>query len=692
MEKNRETCRHWKTTLDEDGILWLGLDRADSSVNTLSREVLDELRVILDDLVRQQPTGLVLRSEKKGGFIAGADVKQFSALTDVAQARMHVDRVHELFDRFERLPFPTVSLIRGFCLGGGLELALACRTRIAVDIPGTLLGLPEVRLNLHPGFGGTVRLIRLVGPLRALDMMLSGRSVNARRALEIGLVDAVVPEHQKTRAVRMAILHAPVRRKSHFLNLAFRLRFLRTLLVKYLRRNVAKRADKDHYPAPYALLDLWECFGGDWGSMDREEARSVANLVAGDTAQNLVRVFVLRERLQDLGRSASGTSSSVHVIGGGIMGGDIAAWCALQGHRVSIQDVDKERLAGAVERAALLFHKNLREPRLVQEALDRFISDLSGDGLSGADVVIEAIFEDAAAKQSLFRQIEPRMRRDALLATNTSSIPLEELAGSLLHPDRFVGLHFFNPVPKMLLVEVVRGPVVDAGLFDAAVRFVGAIRKLPLPVASSPGFLINRILTPYLLEAVLMEEEGIPPFEIDRAALAFGMPIGPLLLADAIGLDICLSVGRNLSRHLQYEVPKRLESLVAAGRLGKKNGRGFYAYNKGQPAAPGRKSRGSPENTLTDRLVLRMLNESIACRREMITSDDDLLDAGVIFGAGFAPFRGGPLHYIRKRGVTPIRAKLKTLEAQYGERFAADQGWDAFNEDLLRAPGLPGDA
>jgi 3-hydroxyacyl-CoA dehydrogenase / enoyl-CoA hydratase / 3-hydroxybutyryl-CoA epimerase len=690
MEHELKHYRDWKTKQESDGILWLTLDRADKNINTLSRDVLDELERLLDDIPRQQPAGVVICSGKPSGFIAGADITEFSRIVNSAEALKLVESVHRIFDRIEQLSFPTASIVHGFCLGGGLELALACRCRIAVDAPETRFGLPEVKLGLHPGFGGTVRLARLIGPLPAIKLMLSGRIIDARQALKIGLVDYVVPERQMARAAKDAILHAPSRRKFRFLHSLSKIGFTRFLLSGYLRRMVAKSVVRKHYPAPYAIIDLWERFGGNPAVMYREEARSVANLVTGVTAQNLIRIFLLQERIKSLGQNEEFSPRSIHVIGGGTMGGDIAAWCALQGLRVTVQDVEPQRLAVAVKRASSLLRSKIKDPRLVENALDRFIPDLRGDGLTRADVVIEAIFEDAAAKRNLYQQIEPRMRKDALLATNTSSIPLEELTDSLLSPERFVGLHFFNPVAKMQLVEVVQGKTINVEWFNRALGFVTTISRLPLPVTSSPGFLVNRILTPYLLEAVAMEEEGIPAADIDRAACEFGMPMGPILLADAIGLDICLSVVRLLAGHFKTEVPKRLVDLVTMGRLGKKSGQGFYAYKNGKMVVSKKKRESHPGNDIIDRLMLRLVNEAIACLREGIVADGDLLDAGAIFGIGFAPFRGGPLHYVRTEGVDALRARLEALQARYGNRFAADPGWLHFPGQDPKQELLPG--
>jgi 3-hydroxyacyl-CoA dehydrogenase/enoyl-CoA hydratase/3-hydroxybutyryl-CoA epimerase len=329
-----------------------------------------------------------------------------------------------------------------------------------------------------------------------------------------------------------------------------------------------------------------------------------------------------------------------------------------------------------VKRAAQLFRRKLKQPRDVQAALDRLVPDPQGAGAARADVVIEAIFEDADAKTALYRELEPRMKPDAILATNTSSIPLEQLAAWLERPERFVGLHFFNPVARMLLVEVVTmaGSAQDA--VERATAFVGAIRKLPLPVKSSPGFLVNRILMPYLMEALTLVGEGVGPAEIDRAALAFGMPMGPVLLADTVGLDICLSVARILGGHFGGAVPRRLEEMVAAGHLGKKTGQGFYRFQHGNPVLP-KGPMPAPGGVIERRLMLRLLNEAVACLRERVTGDEDLLDAGVIFGTGFAPFRGGPLCYNRQEGITRQERQLKSLEDLHGDRFSPDPGWSS---------------
>jgi len=443
-----------------------------------------------------------------------------------------------------------------------------------------------------------------------------------------------------------------------------------------MRKKTAEKAAPAHYPAPFALIDLWAEHGGDRERMLQEEGRSVARLLVGETAQNLVRVFTLQEQLKSLGRGGDFTPRRVHVIGAGVMGGDIAAWCALRGLQVTVQDRNHESLARVMKRAYGLFKKKLKQPRLVQAAMDRMIPDKNGMGLKRADVVIEAIFEDIEAKQGLYREIEPLIRPNALLATNTSSIPLETLSEALSRPERLVGVHFFNPVAQMQLVEVVSSPITAPEVARQAAAFVRHIDRLPLPVKGTPGFLVNRVLMPYLLEAVALESEGVPAALIDRAATQFGMPMGPILLADTVGLDICLSVAEILSEQLHGVVPERLRELVAAGHLGRKSGQGFYSYKGGKPDKMALAKEDKIAQEITDRLMFRYFNEAVACLREGVVADAGLLDAGMIFGTGFAPFRGGPMHHIEKAGLPSGRQRLEELEHVYGERFHPDPAWN----------------
>jgi 3-hydroxyacyl-CoA dehydrogenase/enoyl-CoA hydratase/3-hydroxybutyryl-CoA epimerase len=667
--------RHWRPVADKNDIVWLHLDQQGTGANVLSREVLSELDAILTSVAERPPKGAVICSDKPSGFIAGADINEFKTLEDADQAAELIAIGQSIFERLDALTFPTLSQIAGFCLGGGLELALACDYRVALDEPGTRLGLPEVLLGIHPGFGGTVRLTRLIGAPAAMDLMLSGRTVDARKALRLGIVDRVVPRRQFDRAAVALITRRPAPHRPGLLKRLIDHDVVRPPVAWYLRRQVAKRAAPEQYPAPYALVDLWQRHGGDAKRMLSEERYSVARLVTGETAQNLVRAFFLQERMKSLGRGVDFTPEHVHVIGAGTMGGDIAAWCALKGCRVTLQDRAPELIAPALKRAHEFFRKRVRDPRLRLATQDRLIPDQEGMGIGVADVVIEAIVEDLGIKQSLYRRLEPQLKSDVMLATNTSSIPLERLGEALERPERLVGLHFFNPVAKMQLVEVIAGSNTDNEIAAKAFAMVRAIDRLPLPVKSSPGFLVNRVLLPYLLESVFLLDEGVAMEAVDKAARDFGMPMGPLELADTVGLDICLSVGEVLAQSLNVEVPARLREMVAEGHLGRKSSRGFYKYKRGKRQGRRRFPDATPHSQIIDRLILTLVNESVACLRAEVVTDADLLDGGMIFGTGFAPFRGGPMHYAETRGRDAILGRLNELQEQYGKRFTPDPGW-----------------
>lgn len=668
--------KHWRLETDADNIAWLHLDKADAGANSLGREVVDELDSILDDLETERPAGLVILSDKSSGFIAGADINEFTTIENMDQARELIRRGQSVINRIERQRFPTVALIHGFCLGGGLELALGCDYRIADNDVSTKFGLPEVRLGIHPGFGGVARLPQLIGAPAAMDLMLSGRVISARAAKKLGIIHHAIPARHLRTAASSMILNPPRRTKLVWWKRATNSALVRPLLAKILRNQVAKKASPEHYPAPYALIDLWAKHGGNKQAMLNGEEISVARLVLGSTAKNLIRVFFFQEDLKSQGDKKLFTPKRVHVIGGGVMGGDIAAWCALRGMKVTLQDRKEATLAKVIQRANILYKKKLKHPRLVQEALDRLMPDINGHGIARADVIIEAIFEDIEAKQTLYRQIEPQMKPDSILATNTSSIPLEVLSECLADPSRLVGIHFFNPVAMMQLVEIVSAPNTNPEVAARAAAFTRHIDRLPLPVISSPGFLVNRVLMPYLLEAVVLESEGVSAKVIDQAALDFGMPMGPIALADSVGLDICLSVAEILSNKLNVEVPDRLREMVKAGDLGKKSGKGFYIYKNGKPEKTTSDSSKTKSSDIKDRLMLRLLNEAQACLREGVISNPDLLDAGVIFGTGFAPFRGGPMHYIDNKGTDALLDKMRSLHESYGERFSPDENWN----------------
>jgi 3-hydroxyacyl-CoA dehydrogenase / enoyl-CoA hydratase / 3-hydroxybutyryl-CoA epimerase len=636
--------RHFRLETDGEGIAWLTFDRAESSTNTFSAEVMAEFKEIIDGLAVSKPRGLVIRSGKASGFIAGADVDEFTRIETVDDAVAIVRRGWDTFNRLAALPFPTLALVRGFCMGGGLELALACRYRVAVDEPGTRFALPEVMLGILPGWGGVMRLPRLVGPNAALDMMMTGRSVDARRAKRIGLVDASVPVRIMDNTARIMILEAP---KPHELGLKDRLLNGRAkpLVAKLALRQLEKKARREHYPAPYAILELWLKHDGDPFGPRPDDPCSVAYLAQHPTTRNLIRIFGLQERMKSLGKESDFAARRVHVVGAGTMGGDIAVVCAMRGLTVTLQDQSAERLAPAMKRAAELFSRRIRDKLRARDTMDRLIPDVTGESARHADVIIEAIFENLDAKRELFARLEKIAKPSAILATNTSSLKLADIGTALANPARLVGLHFFNPVPQMQLVEVVTGAATDPEWAKKGAAFVRQIDKLPLPVKDSPGFLVNRVLGPYLLQAFKLVDEGVAKETIDAAATRFGMPMGPIELADTVGLDILAAAGKSLAG-AGGTMPASLAKLVDAGKLGKKTGQGFYRWVKGKPE---KGSEGEAPADLVERLIEPYLAEARKTVEEGIVADADLADAGLIFGTGFAPFRGGPLHYLAQR-------------------------------------------
>jgi 3-hydroxyacyl-CoA dehydrogenase/enoyl-CoA hydratase/3-hydroxybutyryl-CoA epimerase len=670
--------RHWRTE-EHLNIATLTLDVEGANANVLSHAVLDELDQLLATLAAKPLDGVILRSAKSS-FIVGADVTEFRMISDSARAADLARGGQHIFERLAKLPFPSVAVIHGHCLGGGLELALACTYRVAREDEGTRLGLPEVKLGIHPGFGGTVRLPPLVGDLSALNLMLTGRTVAARAAKRMGLVDETVPERHLLRAAQVLLAKRPKPRRARWWQRIPSWAPLRKLVAKLVERGVRAKANPDHYPAPYRILDLWRR-----DATQEEEARSLGELLVGRTSRNLVNVFLLAEELKRRGKKHEHHIERVHVVGAGVMGADIAIWAAARGFYVSLQDRNPEILARAIKKAYGFYKKKLKQPRLVQEAMDRLMPDLNGDGLARADLVIEAIIEKVEAKRELFAQVEARARPEALLASNTSSIPLEDIAKPLKDPTRLVGLHFFNPVAQMQLVEIVRGAQSSEQALNRARGFTVALDRLPLDVKSSPGFLVNRVLMPYLLEAVMLAEEGVALADIDGAATDFGMPMGPILLADTVGLDICLSVAEELAGPLGIKVPQRLRDTVAAGHLGKKSGQGFYTYDK-KGKAQDRGMRGATHEPITERLILRMVNESVACLREGVVADLDSIDAGMVYGTGFAPYLGGPMRYAETLGDIGICSTLRRLAQEYDKRFEPDAGWtrrEIFTRQLL---------
>ncbi|HEY0802519.1 MAG TPA: 3-hydroxyacyl-CoA dehydrogenase NAD-binding domain-containing protein, partial [Steroidobacteraceae bacterium] len=620
------------------------------------------------------PVGMIVQSGKPNGFIAGADIKEFLEIRTPQDGYELVRAGQAVMQTLEELPFPTVAAVRGFALGGGLELALACTFRIGADDAALSLGLPEVLLGIHPGFGGTVRSVQLIGVRPALELMLKGRPFRGARGLSCGLLDELVPPAELAMRAKSLLLRHTRKKQAPFLERLLNLSPVRPLLAKQTAAVLKRSVRREHYPAPYAIVDLWQRYGASGAAGYEAEARSISGLMCTPSSRNLVRVFLLQDRLKSMGGDSTADFTHVHVVGAGVMGGDIAAWSAFRGLTVTLQDRTEELIRPALDRAKSFFEKRLKDPAAAADAVSRLKMDIKGDGAAHADVVIEAIFENIEAKQSLYAELEPKLKPGAVLATNTSSIKIETLCQKLTDPSRLVGIHFFNPVAQLQLVEVVQGASTRMQVVQDALKFTRKLDRLPLPCKSAPGFVVNRILTPYVNEALFALEAGIPAAVIDHAAVQFGMPLGPIELTDVVGLDVSLHVGRVLSEAFHRDVPKILIKLVEQKKFGRKSGEGFYRWRDGKAQKEDTQQAAVPAD-LEDRLILPMLNEAVACLREGTVQDADLLDAGAVFATGFAPFRGGPLQYARDRGIAIVIHRLNELAQRYGERFRPDAGW-----------------
>lgn len=667
---------HWKTELRPDGVFVLSFDREGESVNTFGQEVLIELNSLLERIALEPPKALVLRSGKDKGFIAGADIREFQEFDRKGTIGDSIRRGQAIFQRIADLPFPTVAAIHGFCMGGGTEISLACRYRIASNDPSTRIGLPEVKLGIYPGWGGSVRLPRLIGAPAAMDIMLTGRTLSASSARALGVVDKVVDAAGLIEAAATLALKGTDRPfKQNFMAWITNTWVARQILAPQMVKQVARKARKDHYPAPFALIETWRRSSGGTRALLDAERKSVTKLAATPTARNLTRVFFLQERLKGLGGKDHGIAH-VHVVGAGVMGGDIAAWAAYKGFNVTLQDREQRFIDTAMGRAQELFAKRVKDESKRPEVAARLVSDLDGDGVAKADLLIEAIIERPDAKRDLYTSVEPKMKADALLTTNTSSIPLTELREHIARPAQFAGLHYFNPVAMMPLVEIIHHDGMAPETEKRLAAFCKAIDKLPVPVAGTPGFLVNRLLFPYMLEAVTAYSEGIPGPIIDKTAVKFGMPMGPIELIDTVGLDVAVGVGAELAPFLGLPIPAALSAPPEAGKRGKKDGQGIYKWENGKARKPEIPADYKAPDDLEDRLILPFLNEAVATLHDGVVADAELLDAGVIFGTGFAPFRGGPIQYIRDTGTEALLAKLKALQAAHGDRFAPRPGWD----------------
>jgi 3-hydroxyacyl-CoA dehydrogenase/enoyl-CoA hydratase/3-hydroxybutyryl-CoA epimerase len=646
---------------DSANVAWIVFDDPGAKVNLLNPDTVGQLDRILDELSRRKPRGVVLISAKPDVFIAGADIKELEKIRDAAQAEELSRAGHKILAKIERLGVPSVAAIDGACLGGGCELVLACRYRVATDNPKTQIGLPETQLGIIPGWGGTQRLPRLIGLRAALGIVVAGKSVSATRALKMGLVDAVVPAVALRAAATKLVTTGRRTSGAVFLD---NLWLVRKVISQIARKQTLAKT-RGHYPAPLKAIDAME--QGLGGSLERgldTEARLFGEVATTSQCKNLIRVFFLREKYSKLRLKDAASAPKVEkvgVLGAGVMGAGIAQWCSARGLTVRLKDIKPEYVAAGMKRIADVYRDGLKRRKLtklqVEQGLARVHPTTDYAGFGDCDLVIEAVLEKIEVKRKLFEELMPLLRDDCVIASNTSAIPIDELAEASGQPKRFVGIHFFNPVHKMPLVEIVRGTRTSTESLAAAVEFAKRLKKTPVVVNSAPGFLVNRLLMPYLNEAGLLLSEGVGVETIDTAMLDFGMPMGPLRLIDEVGIDVAYDVARELAEAFEdrMKIAPILRRVHEHGLKGRKGGRGFYVY-QGRKARLNRdlglvttKTPGAA--AIQSRLLGVMIAEAKRCINEEVVSSEDDIDTGMIFGTGFPPFRGGLVKYARDSGL-----------------------------------------
>lgn len=675
-------------TFERDAIATLTFDRANSSANVFDVATLHELDTHLATLEKRGDLkGVVLVSAKPKIFVAGADLNAFAGAT-VAQLGDIVDLGHRVFRRLEALKIPSVAAINGVCLGGGCELALACDWRVGSTDKSTKIGLPETQLGILPAWGGSVRLPRLIGLPQALGIILTGKQLVAQQALKVGMIDDVAHPEYLVAAARQQLAKGkrPASAPRGLMNSAL----LRPLVVSKARKDVLAKT-RGHYPAPLKAIDAAVgALGQPLETGLAIEKAAFLSLVQTSECHSLMSIFHLQERAKKLKAvDADGAAipvKRVAVIGAGVMGAGIAQWSSSRGYPTILKDVAPDALAKGLKSAEKIYQDGVKKKKLTQAeataALDRITPVHTDVPFTGVDLVIEAAVEKLELKQKIFQQLERRAGPQTILATNTSALSIDAIAGGLADPTRVVGIHFFNPVHRMQLVEIVRGPRTSAAALDTALTFVKAIGKLPVLVKDSPGFLVNRILLPYMVESVRLFNEGVDAARLDRLMLDFGMPMGPLRLTDEVGLDVAQHVAVDLQNRLAKPVPinDTLAQMIAKGWLGKKSGTGFYVFpkEKGAKESPNGqlaflqgngKGRAQDDATLRDRLVLVMVNEAARCLEEGVVAAPEDVDFGMIFGTGWAPFRGGPLRYADARGVADVVAQLRKLQTDVAPYF-----------------------
>jgi 3-hydroxyacyl-CoA dehydrogenase / enoyl-CoA hydratase / 3-hydroxybutyryl-CoA epimerase len=692
---------------DGSGAALLKIDVAGRSMNVLTRQVMEDLDAALDRVAGESGLRvLVIRGMKKTGFLAGADIQQFAEIASAEEASALSKRGQDLFNKLELLPIPTVAVIHGPCLGGGLELALACDYRLVVDGPGTQIGLPEVELGLLPGWGGTQRLPRVIGLEPALSMILAARRLKAREALKVGLADASARTEPELRSKLDGLLEKAKaggkRRKTSLPLRNWRQRFLestgitRGLIFRMTRRRLKRRVPDD-MPGPWEALEAVRVGLKEGMTAGLAfERQAAGRLATSNACRNLVNLFLQREKARRAPEKVEGVLEvrRVGVVGAGTMGAGIAQMAALRNCEVVVQEVNAEALGNGILRIRDLFNKAVERgviaPDVAAARLNAIKGTVAWEGFGDLDLVVEAALENLEVKKNLFRELEQHTRPGTVLATNTSSLPVTALQEGAQHPERIGGLHFFNPVHRMDLIEVVRAPATSDQTIDLLTRFALALGKTPIRVKDSPGFVVNRVLMPYVNEAVLIVAEGLGIDDVDRTMRKFGMPMGPLEMLDQVGLDVAAHIADSMQPLLgaAYTPNPAFRRMSESGWLGQKKGAGFYYHRGGKNARANKDAlpliQSEPPahagalaplpgtvrlQQARDRMVLLMVNEAAVCLGAGLAEDAQATDLAVILGTGWAPHRGGPLHYADAYGVSRAVETLSGFARQFGPRY-----------------------
>jgi len=689
--------------VDADSIGWITFNDPKRKINVLSEDVMRDLAKALDQAQVAEREGLiqvlVIQSGKIRSFIAGADVHEITRIEDPLEAEQKIQLGQAIYGELANLSVPTITAIHGICLGGGTEIALACQYRVLSDSKTTKIGLPEVTLGILPALGGTTRLPRLVGLQASLELLLTGKQIGSRKARQIGFAQEVFPEALFEGMVRDFALDAvelpprASRRKKNLLSRVLDDTLLGRKIVLSTARQKVTTQTGGHFPAPLRILDILdEHLGGSISGSLAAEARLGAELIVSSVSKNLLHVFHTRETARKgNGADPKETNSSkvqvLGVLGAGIMGGGISQLAAYNGVRVYMKDIRHNAITSGLHHAQALFDKATRRKKLSRRQANQLMELIAGGleyyGISSAHLIIEAVAEQMDVKKLVLRETEEVVRDDCIITTNTSSLSVDKLAEELSHPDRFCGMHFFNPVHRMPLVEIVRGRDSSEETIASVYAFALQLGKVPVVVGNGPGFLVNRVLGPYLNEAGFLLEDGASIQQIDTAARAFGMPVGPLRLIDEIGFDISSHAGASLHKAFGERLNPSLAlvALSETDRLGKKGGQGFYQHEKGRTERPDESIYGElqipvpaepqkfSDHEIRARLVLQMINEATYALQDGIVQRADQVDLALIMGTGFPPFRGGLLRFADTLHPRSILYHIRKFEEVYGTRF-----------------------